>query len=131
MSSLRQLQSVSVCVLVFLLREMLGRVYQFVVLMIRRPPISTRTDTLVPYTTLCRSIADAGHFEAVVDRIEIGHAEVQRQRAGHFGLRSEEHTSELQSLMRISYAVLCLQKTKRLPDFTPHSPALRSHRARP
>src|SRR3546814_2955300 len=92
--------------------------------MIRRPPRSTRTDTLFPYTTLFRS-ADARH--RVRHRRE-GAGSARRHRAqclrdgldGQGGLRarfapvprSEEHTSELQSLMRISYAVFCLKKKK-------------------
>src|SRR3546814_20712812 len=73
-------------------------------LMIRRPPRSTRTDTLFPYTTLFRSVRSAA-----------------TRCAAHRGAlpwasrppwRSEEHTSELQSLMRISYAVFCLKKKK-------------------
>src|SRR3546814_4922951 len=99
--------------------------------MIRPPPSSTRTDTLFPYTTLCRSgvevdartigqrqtlkAADGGGVcvravEALVDR----NAD-QRERGRNRGWpqpRSEEHTSELQSLMRISYAVFCLKKKK-------------------
>src|SRR3546814_1055135 len=98
--------------------------------MIRRPPISTRTDTLFPYTTLFRSGID----QARIARTDHGIVEAQAlHRAGreildqHVGLleqpaddlmafrrfevdRSEEHTSELQSLMRISYAVFCLKK---------------------
>src|SRR3546814_1948954 len=75
----------------------------FFFLMIRRPPRSTRTDTLFPYTTLFRS--DAG---AAFDLVELGHVgQVIGQPADE---RSEEHTSELQSLMRISYAVFCLKK---------------------
>src|SRR3546814_7530429 len=95
--------------------------------MIRRPPRSTRTDTLFPYTTLFRS---ADH--AIFQRVVVLHAEAlhpahqafaaedaqqvvfQRQvetRGTRIALtRSEEHTSELQSLMRISYAVFCLKK---------------------
>src|SRR3546814_3401040 len=78
----------------------------FFFLMIRRPPRSTRTDTLFPYTTLFRSkiIADAP-IEVIRDALIVrsldGFSDV---------LRSEEHTSELQSLMRISYAVFCLKK---------------------
>src|SRR3546814_1002414 len=77
-------------------------------LMIRRPPRSTRTDTLFPYTTLFRSDPyppDAG---------AIWRPPAGRGAAGAVGLdaRSEEHTSELQSLMRISYAVFCLKKKK-------------------
>src|SRR3546814_1423901 len=79
----------------------------FFFLMIRRPPRSTRTDTLFPYTTLFRSII----------LVDIAHAAAQRLGCrGLFGKalvgRSEEHTSELQSLMRISYAVFCLKKKK-------------------
>src|SRR3546814_6268604 len=89
--------------------------------MIRRPPRSTRTDTLFPYTTLfrsaramtgralwrradqCRSSGGAGSRTASF---------LFRDRASGFR-RSEEHTSELQSLMRISYAVFCLKKKKK------------------
>src|SRR3546814_14042859 len=90
----------------------------FFFLRIRRPPRSTRTDTLFPHTTLFRSenfrrarehrldrfdrmmamLARRFETEHVADAIEIG--------------RSEEHTPELQSLMRISYAVFCLKKKK-------------------
>src|SRR3546814_8352581 len=105
--------------------------------MIRQPPRSTRTDTLFPYTTLFRSAR--GHHaaeilgprsldrrraaelvEKMAETIDVGEARqvaqgqrlVGEQRAGQQGeRRSEEHTSELQSLMRISYAVFCL-KTK-------------------
>src|SRR3546814_3298380 len=106
--------------------------------MIRRPPRSTRTDTLFPYTTLFR--APVRHFEAPVERRGGGDAFVSEQwrrklgrrgcrDGGHEAIpgpaaaarrvcavprpasfRSEEHTSELQSLMRISYAVFCLKK---------------------
>src|SRR3546814_4433526 len=99
--------------------------------MIRRPPRSTRTDTLFPYTTLFRSclipFAPFRFCEEAACQIarEEGDAEVDEH---HFGdrpeadvddaafeaedrwQRSEEHTSELQSLMRISYAVFCLKK---------------------
>src|SRR3546814_16749231 len=71
----------------------------FFFLMIRRPPRSTRTDTLFPYTTLFRS---SGLHRC---RIHQGHRADPVRRH-----RSEEHTSELQSLMRISYAVFCLKK---------------------
>src|SRR3546814_7436575 len=117
--------------------------------MSRRPPGSTRTDTLFPYTTLFRSIgvqqlrpdyllSDAtiqlydltlldfsGNYP-VYDaalRVHAGYAQVQSEilpgisldagvRYEHGRQRSEEHTSELQSLMRISYAVFCLKKKK-------------------
>src|SRR3546814_5287483 len=79
--------------------------------MIRRPPRSTRTDTLFPYTTLFRSdpLARLGHERSKQP------AERGRRSCGRIGKdqdRSEEHTSELQSLMRISYAVFCLKKKK-------------------
>src|SRR3546814_3795734 len=87
--------------------------------MIRRPPRSTRTDTLFPYTTLFRSVDIAGlerngRFLGELGAMRAGIAEILDQL--HLGLRiadavrSEEHTSELQSLMRISYAVFCLKK---------------------
>src|SRR3546814_2635020 len=76
--------------------------------MIRRPPRSTRTDTLFPYTTLFRSTL------AMIDKLmqfESG-AMDKVVTLEHPPARSEEHTSELQSLMRISYAVFCLKKKK-------------------
>src|SRR3546814_4678215 len=73
--------------------------------MIRRPPRSTRTDTLFPYTTLFRSDHPLRGGEPRVERLRI-----PREFRGAQVLRSEEHTSELQSLMRISYAVFCLKK---------------------
>src|SRR3546814_8113856 len=106
--------------------------------MIRRPPRSTRTETLFPYTTLFRSVLSMGRMiavsdplfaEAVIgDKIEfigsrsntpkqayvrIGEEERFRKPLAEIAdgyERSEEHTSELQSLMRISYAVFCLKK---------------------
>src|SRR3546814_5702594 len=76
--------------------------------MIRRPPRSTRTDTLFPYTTLFRSpAAPAAAWCRPLERGAVGGAGRPRLPA-----RSEEHTSELQSLMRISYAVFCLKKKK-------------------
>src|SRR3546814_8235358 len=85
-------------------------------LMIRRPPRSTRTDTLFPYTTLFRSRPSRAIIDDEVRRqrtqqAQAGAVDVRRRR-GRIGVRSEEHTSELQSLMRISYAVFCLKKTK-------------------
>src|SRR3546814_5812037 len=84
--------------------------------MIRRPPRSTRTDTLFPYTTLFRSVRERPVDEAVAPRVELAGAEelvppVLAERLEQL-VRSEEHTSELQSLMRISYAVFCLKKKK-------------------
>src|SRR3546814_9199493 len=95
--------------------------------MIRRPPRSTRTDTLFPYTTLFRSAgAVDGLAQARVMQCGavLPHRGVQRGaectggdagKVGQAGCcrRSEEHTSELQSLMRISYAVFCLKKKKK------------------
>src|SRR3546814_4533851 len=82
--------------------------------MIRRPPRSTRTDTLFPYTTLFRS--------CLVDEVRLAcDQKAHDDSHGLLGIvgavtqrveRSEEHTSELQSLMRISYAVFCLKKKK-------------------
>src|SRR3546814_1990011 len=80
--------------------------------MIRRPPRSTRTDTLFPYTTLFRSGPAA---PPVLVRLGADSFDVPRG-AGARPValwRSEEHTSELQSLMRISYAVFCLKKKKK------------------
>src|SRR3546814_6243750 len=82
--------------------------------MIRRPPRSTRTDTLFPYTTLFRS-ADgdrAGRLRFVEPRRGVAPQGAEGGRRAGDGDRSEEHTSELQSLMRISYAVFCLKKKK-------------------
>src|SRR3546814_9277640 len=79
-------------------------------LMIRRPPRSTRTDTLFPYTTLFRSSADIVSDSPDDQRLVVDYR-VHYARAGG-KTRSEEHTSELQSLMRISYAVFCLKKKK-------------------
>src|SRR3546814_3590173 len=81
----------------------------FCFLMIRRPPRSTRTDTLFPYTTLSDLPPASGH---PARRRLLGRS---RERAREDGPRSEEHTSELQSLMRISYAVFCLKKKKTQP----------------
>src|SRR3546814_7475017 len=79
--------------------------------MIRRPPISTRTDTLFPYTTLFRSHQpEHGRRHAGKKTGGFGQQGERQQPAQQ--RRSEEHTSELQSLMRISYAVFCLKKKK-------------------
>src|SRR3546814_8474785 len=84
-------------------------------LMIRRPPRSTRTDTLFPYTTLFRSRGlQLPPADQVAGAVEMQLRIFRRQRdravdADQRGIRSEEHTSELQSLMRISYAVFCLK----------------------
>src|SRR3546814_10327596 len=103
--------------------------------MTRRPPRSTRTDTLFPYTTLFRSPGLGAGLRRHLDvpraagdravpaarrsfqhrgrgRAHAGRVPVRDRRRGGWGVRSEEHTSELQSLMRISYAVFCLKKKK-------------------
>src|SRR3546814_9553963 len=94
----------------------------FFFLMIRRPPRSTRTDTLFPYTTLFRS-ARTGFRSGVAQRRCASEDRPPRHlapvpsrdpiRPADGNARSEEHTSELQSLMRISYAVFCLKKKKK------------------
>src|SRR3546814_10321076 len=77
--------------------------------MMRRPPRSTRTDTLFPYTTLFRSANKPNHVTASKPLKPLDSASV-----GTSGRRSEEHTSELQSLMRISYDVFCLKKKRKI-----------------
>src|SRR3546814_3890291 len=104
--------------------------------MIRRPPRSTRTDTLFPYTTLFRSAGERLFFiSAALLGLGMGPMQAASRTlvarlsppdmVGEFygifslsGRRSEEHTSELQSLMRISYAVFCLKKKKTLKHKT-------------
>src|SRR3546814_1809767 len=99
--------------------------------MIRRPPRSTRTDTLCPYTTLFRSQLACGGQDAFRDRVNGG--VIKELRSGwrdtgeffvepriHLEDRSEEHTSELQSLMRSSYAVFCLKKKNNHKSDTHH-----------
>src|SRR3546814_10464900 len=89
--------------------------------MIRRPPRSTRTDTLFPYTTLFRSCQPAdGGFGHGGEFGQFGvaqHFTPRHEVLSHTELRSEEHTSELQSLMRISYAVFCLKKKQKHASF--------------
>src|SRR3546814_3484613 len=119
--------------------------------MIRRPPRSTRTDTLFPYTTLFRSDEesaeaiqllneprevlseeaghegegqeDRGEHRQALDGLTLTHPEARLldRDHGHVRLRSEEHTSELQSLMRNSYAVFCLKQKKTRKNQTKHS----------
>src|SRR3546814_9111421 len=102
--------------------------------MLRRPPRSTRTDTRVPYTTLFRSHGEVlrkGDHGALGRHVCRGAHEARRLVAHDGGdvdylpppglyHRSEEHTSELQSLMRISYAVFCLKKKKQSTDYESH-----------
>src|SRR3546814_18532106 len=96
----------------------LSRHSSFFFLMIRRPPRSTRTDTLFPYTTLFRSFAIVNEFGRYRQRdgwaIPCCPFNVEGHGSGRCGQRSEEHTSELQSLMRISYAVFCLKKKNKI-----------------
>src|SRR3546814_7024728 len=116
--------------------------------MIRRPPRSTRTDTLCPYTTLFRSSSDVPRFTisgvgyglptgsppAFQPSKRVGPSASAQQIAAPNGslphfcdrrsippVRSEEHTSELQSLMRISYAVFCLKKKKHQIHYYTHN----------
>src|SRR3546814_6404615 len=96
--------------------------------MIRPPPRSTRTDTLFPYTTLFRSHARRPHRRGagagggdprsrIARARGLGQARLfHGDRRGEIPGRSEEHTSELQSLMRISYAVFCLKKKKQIQN---------------
>src|SRR3546814_9250526 len=107
--------------------------------MIRRPPRSTRTDTLFPYTTLFRSVLFnrpgdifAQLHTELIEGVDTHQHRVDEralfvkcdQRTQYFRRhiveqkRSEEHTSELQSLMRISYAVFCLKKKKKTKNTT-------------
>src|SRR3546814_3619210 len=100
--------------------------------MIRRPPRSTRTDTLFPYTTLFRSLAlPRKRHSKIFTNVSATHCPSDsdlphpsgehgisrlRKRVNNFLRRSEEHTSELQSLMRISYAVFCLKKKNHIKN---------------
>src|SRR3546814_20267943 len=87
----------------------------FFFLMIRRPPRSTRTDTLFPYPTLFRSpfgtVALSFLLQATPAMSRCAQGVLLTKRCRNWA-RSEEHTSELQSLMRITYAVFCLKKKK-------------------
>src|SRR3546814_4548486 len=114
--------------------------------MIRRPPISTRTDTLFPYTTLFRSMLAIKESMKRRRRYSVNQLlhdtltqalklrpldEIEREREDArakytvelAAKRSEEHTSELQSLMRISYAVFCLKKKKKINDTSRYTKA--------
>src|SRR3546814_7882079 len=82
----------------------------FYFLMIRRPPRSTRTDTLFPYTTLFRSLLAHLPIPRLIPRLKLWSRLLFFPSLLLRAFRSEEHTSELQSLMRISYAVFCLKK---------------------
>src|SRR3546814_7505610 len=92
--------------------------------MIRRPPRSTRTDTLFPYTTLFRSVSRVMNMLSTngtfVNDQKVHEATLVHGDRLRFGTveRSEEHTSELQSLMRISYAVFCLKKKNKTYHIT-------------
>src|SRR3546814_6335004 len=100
----------------------------------RRPPRSTRTDTLLPFPTLCRSIGGEGRPDgrsvaaaliaactsraaasrsippSNIRKMKVPPSELDERMRSTPGIRTEEHTSELQSLMRTSYAVFCLKK---------------------
>src|SRR3546814_7513418 len=96
--------------------------------MIRRPPRSTRTDTLFPYTTLFRS--QRAVLQSNLEHAATGlfHCLLDGHRNRPVAARSEEHTSELQSLMRISYAVFCLNKKKKQNDIRYTNTKQISHR---
>src|SRR3546814_9060814 len=121
--------------------------------MLRQPPVSTRPDTLFPYTTLFRSLRidsaehawplGAAHRWQVARQAEqrlprqpreshgldgVGIEAVRRARFHRAAGRSEEHTSELQSLMRISYAVFCLKKKKKTTPKTRTRKQKRQHK---
>src|SRR3546814_1410667 len=114
--------------------------------MIRRPPRSTRTDTLFPYTTLFRSSSRVTHMPQISAQSTRSPAKIcarlsppktGRRRRGASGTvgggssRSEEHTSELQSLMRISYAVFCLKKKKQNQNIAEHRTTFITHKILP
>src|SRR3546814_16279190 len=100
--------------------DIVGCVGVLFCLLIRRPPRSTRTDTRFPYTTLFRSPGGERRYDLLtgqnhVDGRRSSPGAAQTDAAspqGNAASRSEEHTSELQSLMRISYAVFCLRNKK-------------------
>src|SRR3546814_1627930 len=123
--------------------------------MIRRPPRSTRTDTLFPYTTLFRSTSRSTCRPAPTAATSSARSAATNGTPGHGGapdgtrrhdalprrrqrllrgaeqrdqrVRSEEHTSELQSLMRISYAVFCLKKKKNITHQSHTLTSLNTH----
>src|SRR3546814_9297893 len=111
--------------------------------MLRLPPRSTRTDTLFPYTTLFRSAQDLQQFPQHIQTSDMAldlqyafdpgkeqdgvSVEVPVSALKQLKPRSEEHTSELQSLMRISYAVFCLKKKKQKRDKLTNSNTHVSH----
>src|SRR3546814_2116096 len=121
------------CSIFVLLLYLMILIFSLFFLMLRRPPRSTHTDTLFPYTTLFRSLprhgplghqrhrqrgGDVGHHP---QRRHVAAADGRRYRAAPCAfayVRSEEHTSELQSLMRISYAVFCLKKKRKHNSLT-------------
>src|SRR3546814_15675778 len=98
------------------MRVYTGLVIVFLLLMIRRPPRSTRTDTLFPYTTLFRSGVRVGAVP-LLGRGSGWSCRRGRRSGRRPCARSEEHTSELQSLMRISYAVFSLKKKTNLNSY--------------
>src|SRR3546814_2980536 len=102
--------------------------------MIRRPPRSTRTDTLFPYTTLFRSFDHRDRTDVLlpglreqprsaflIEPFQLPAPQHEDATQDQLADRSEEHTSELQSLMRISYAVFCLKKKNNRPYNTMQS----------
>src|SRR3546814_12960183 len=102
----------SFCVSVVCSMSLLSGIHFFLkyfLLMLRRPPRSTLTDTLFPYTTLFRSRFPAHFFERLPRCLFATSPSSRTSIMARPRWRAEEHTSELQSLMRISYAVFCLK----------------------
>src|SRR3546814_12187517 len=115
--------TISTSVACFCLFTLLFYLFVFFFLMLRRPPISTLTDSLFPYTTLFRSIPTKWIFLTlcfiVLYSLAARHVPCMKAPRDHVAgclclqngyVRSEEHTSELQSIMRISYTVFCVKK---------------------
>src|SRR3546814_16220553 len=129
---MRLFASCSVSHRIYVLVKLTLYVFFFFFLMIRLPPRSTRTDTLFPYTTLFRSTdkrtrswisvsRDATRWSARPARASVSAVHWRNR-----GPRSEEHTSELQSLMRTSYAVFCLKKKKTKTQTHIHTTCIKS-----
>src|SRR3546814_9186477 len=113
------------------LHMLLFCVPSFFFLMIPRPPRSTRTDTLLPYTTLFRSLLGGTALLLLGVGLLNTLIPLRGDGYGYSNARSEEHTSELQSLMRISYAVFCLKKNDSAAIFLDKTEAIRRSEEHP